>query len=428
MLNIKVMIRKHFLSIILILLAFTGCSVKRQHHVPQAQDVVMYQINPRVFAADHSFKAIAEQLDQIQELGVNVLWFMPIYEIGRKNSVNSPYCIKDYTSVNPEFGTIDDFNALVKEAHKRGLSVILDWVANHTSWDCPWLEENPEWYTRDSLGNVIHPAGTGWRDVADLDFSNQDMRNAMIEDMKYWIIEHDVDGFRCDAADYVPFDFWKQAVTELRSIPDRRLLLLAEGQRKDHFDAGFDMNYAWGYLAAMRRVFRRNASVTTLIETDLREYEGVDPGKVKLRFTTNHDEAVRRSAVDEFGGERQAMAAFVATAFLRGGMLIYDSQEVGFRGGIDFFRYVHVDWASNPEYREEYKSLVKLYNEHPAIRRGHLVTYPHDDVLMFERILEDDCMFVAVNLRDREVSVCDMSGNTWYLNPYEYVIEDRSNN
>ena len=422
------MIRKHFLSIILILLAFTGCSVKRQHHVPQAQDVVMYQINPRVFAADHSFKAIAEQLDQIQELGVNVLWFMPIYEIGRKNSVNSPYCIKDYTSVNPEFGTIDDFNALVKEAHKRGLSVILDWVANHTSWDCAWLEENPEWYTRDSLGNVIHPAGTGWKDVADLDFSNQDMRNAMIEDMKYWIIEHDVDGFRCDAADYVPFDFWKQAVTELRSIPDRRLLLLAEGQRKDHFDAGFDMNYAWGYLAAMRRVFRRNASVTTLIETDLREYEGVDPGKVKLRFTTNHDEAVRRSAVDEFGGERQAMAAFVATAFLRGGMLIYDSQEVGFRGGIDFFRYVHVDWASNPEYREEYKSLVKLYNEHPAIRRGHLVTYPHDDVLMFERILEDDCMFVAVNLRDREVSVCDMSGNTWYLNPYEYVIEDRSNN
>lgn len=428
MLNIKVMIRKHFLSIILILLAFTGCSVKGQHHVPQAQDVVMYQINPRVFAADHSFKAIAEQLDQIQELGVNVLWFMPIYEIGRKNSVNSPYCIRDYTSVNPEFGTIDDFNALVKEAHKKGLSVILDWVANHTSWDCPWLEENPEWYTRDSLGNVIHPAGTGWRDVADLDFSNQDMRNAMIEDMKYWIIEHDVDGFRCDAADYVPFDFWKQAVTELRSIPDRRLLLLAEGQRKDHFDAGFDMNYAWGYLAAMRRVFRRNASVTTLIETDLREYEGVDPGKVKLRFTTNHDEAVRRSAVDEFGGERQAMAAFVATAFLRGGMLIYDSQEVGFRGGIDFFRYVHVDWASNPEYREEYKSLVKLYNEHPAIRRGHLVTYPHDDVLMFERILEDDCMFVAVNLRDREVSVCDMSGNTWYLNPYEYVIEDRSNN
>lgn len=428
MLNIKVMIRKHFLSIILILLAFTGCSVKRQHHVPQAQDVVMYQINPRVFAADHSFKAIAEQLDQIQELGVNVLWFMPIYEIGRKNSVNSPYCIRDYTSVNPEFGTIDDFNALVKEAHKRGLSVILDWVANHTSWDCPWLEENPEWYTRDSLGNVIHPAGTGWRDVADLDFSNQDMRNAMIEDMKYWIIEHDVDGFRCDAADYVPFDFWKQAVTELRSIPDRRLLLLAEGQRKDHFDAGFDMNYAWGYLAAMRRVFRRNASVTTLIETDLREYEGVDPGKVKLRFTTNHDEAVRRSAVDEFGGERQAMAAFVATAFLRGGMLIYDSQEVGFRGGIDFFRYVHVDWASNPEYREEYKSLVKLYNEHPSIRRGHLVTYPHDDVLMFERILEDDCMFVAVNLRDREVSVCDMSGNTWYLNPYEYVIEDRSSN
>ncbi len=422
------MIRKSLLTIILMLLAFAGCSVNVQHHVPEARDVAMYQINPRVFAAEHSFKAITGQLDLIQELGVNVLWFMPIYEIGQENSVNSPYCIKDYTSVNPEFGTIEDFDVLVNEAHKRGLSVILDWVANHTSWDCAWLDENPEWYTRDSLGNVTHPAGTGWKDVADLDFSNQDMRNAMIEDMKYWIIEHNVDGFRCDAADYVPFDFWKQAVSELRAIPDRTLLLLAEGQRKDHFDAGFDMNYAWGYLAAMRKVFGRNAPVTALIEADLREYEGVEPEKVKLRFTTNHDEAVRRSAVDEFGGERQAMAAFVATVFIRGGMLIYDSQEVGFRGGIDFFRHVPVDWTSNPEYREEYKSLVKFYNGHPAVRKGHLVTYPHDDVLMFERIFENDHVFVAVNLRDRDVNVSDMSGNTWYLRPFEYVIEERSNN
>lgn len=427
------MIKKSFLTIIaaaLVLMgcSISGCSVKGKHQVPEAHDVVMYQINPRVFAADNSFNAITEQLDLIQDLGVNVLWFMPIYEIGQEKSVNSPYCIKDYTSVNPEFGTIEDFNALVKEAHKRGLSVILDWVANHTSWDCDWLDKNPEWYTADSLGNVIHPAGTGWRDVADLNYDNQDMRKAMIEDMKYWIIEHDVDGFRCDAADYVPFDFWQQAVSELRAIPDRKLLLLAEGQRKDHFDAGFDMNYAWGYLAAMRRVFRRNAPVTALIEADLQEYNGVDSDKVKLRFTTNHDEAVRRSAVDEFGGERPAIAAFVATVFLRGGMLIYDSQEVGFTGGIDFFKYVPVDWTSNPEYREEYKSLVKFYNEHPAVRKGHLVTYPHDDVLMFERVLDNDHVFVAVNLRDSDAEVADMSGNTWFLSPFEYVIEDRSNN
>ena len=177
------MIRKF----LFILAAAVAVSCSAGYEVPDAQDVVMYQVNPRVFAADHSFNAVKARLDSIESLGVNVLWFMPVYEIGQEKSVNSPYCIKDYRVLNPEFGTLDEFKSMVKEAHKRGMSVILDWVANHTSWDSSWIKDNPEWYTKDSLGNIICPAGTGWKDVADLDFDNQDMRKAMSSAMKYAI-------------------------------------------------------------------------------------------------------------------------------------------------------------------------------------------------------------------------------------------------
>lgn len=406
--------------------SMTSCCGVRRVEVPDAHDVVMYQINPRVFAANNSLQAVTQRLDSISDLGVNVLWFMPLYEIGQVMTVNSPYCIKDYKSLNPEFGTFTDFDKLVREAHRRGMSVIIDWVANHTSWDSEWIQKHPEWYTQDSLGVIISPAGTGWNDVADLNFDNMEMRQEMIESMKYWVLEHGVDGFRCDAADFVPFDFWKQAVDELRALPDCNLLLLAEGRRKDHFDAGFDMNYAWGYLSALRRVFRRGASVSALVQADSSEYAGVDPDKVKLRFISNHDESVRRSAVEEFGGERGAMAAFIATTFIRGGMLIYDSQEVGYVGGIDFFKYVPVDWCANSAYLEEYKSVVKFYNDHPAVRRGHQVIYPHDDVLMFERVWEDDHVLVLVNLRDKEIEVTiPDDGTRYFLKPYEYILETK---
>lgn len=401
---------------------FTGCEVKAKHEIPDVHDVVMYEVNPRVFAADHSFNAVVEHMDEIHDLGVNVLWFMPIYEIGVENSVNSPYCIKDYCALNPEFGTPEEFGSMVDEAHKRGMSVILDWVANHTSWDSDWVGEHKDWYTQDSLGNVIHPAGTGWKDVADLNYDNPDMRLAMIDAMKYWVREFGVDGFRCDAADYVPFDFWKQAVDSLRAIPDCNLLLLAEGSRKDHFDAGFDMNYAWNYLSALRRVFRRDASVDVLFKADSLEYAGLAPDKVKLRFTTNHDEAARTHAVKEFGGERAAIAAFVATTFMHGGMLIYGSQEVGFPDGINFFGYVPVDWEANPSYRNEYKSLIEFYNAHPAIRKGTLTPCPDEDVVMFVREYENDRVFVAVNLRNRALTV-DTAYGPLAFEPYEYVIK-----
>ena len=419
-----------------------GCDCT--YEVPAPEDVMMYQVNPRVFAPEKSFNAVARHLDSIKALGTNVVWFMPVYPVGQVNTVNSPYCIRDYKGVNPEFGTIEEFKSLVAQCHQKGMSVIVDWVANHTSWDSNWMEHK-DWYTKDADGNIVSPANTGWLDVADLDFDNAEMRLAMIDAMKYWVTEVGIDGFRCDAADFVPFDFWKQCCDSLRAIPDHKLLLLAEGKRKDHFEAGFEMNYAWDYLAALRSVFngeRRGPAqpATRLFAADSSEYAGVPEGCVKLRFTTNHDESDKMSPIREFGGERGSMAAFVASMYVHGGALVYGSQETGYPGRINFFRYVPMDWQANPELNREYTQLLALYNTIPAIRKGGMTPYPDNDVLKFQKSLDADSVLVLVNVRHEDTYTdipedwvgkeCRdlMTGRTHtlgeslHLDPYGYVI------
>lgn len=394
-----------------------SCNVK----VPAPEDVVMYQVNPRNFAPENSFNAVSAHLDSIQTMGVNVIWFMPIYEIGALKSVNSPYSIKDYRSVNPEFGTLDDFKSLVAESHKRGMIVIIDWVANHTSWDSQWIYDHPEWYTHNEAGEIISPEGTGWNDVADLDFNSPEMCQEMIDAMKFWVEEIGVDGFRCDAADFVPFEFWQDCLNQLRAIEGKELLMLAEGQRKDHFDAGFDMNYAWGWLSSLRRVYNGNSfnrqgpgqgrrgggtvPVSSLFATDSMEYAGLPEGKIKLRFTTNHDECVKMSPIREFFGPEGSMAAFVATTFIHGGVLIYGSQEVGYPGKINFFNYAEIDWNANPHMYKEYCDLMAVYNSQPALRKGELVPYPDNDVLVFERVYGEDNVLVVINMRDTQQTI-----------------------
>ncbi len=434
------------LTVVLSGLFLSCCNTAEEaarHEVPAPEDVMMYQINPRVFAPQNSFAAVEQRLDSIKAIGTNVVWFMPIYPVGQINSVNSPYCIRNYTDVNPEFGTLESFKSMIDACHERGMSVIIDWVANHTSWDHPWVTEHKDWYTQDEEGNIIHPANTGWLDVADLNFDNARMRLEMIDEMKFWVTEVGVDGFRCDAADYVPFDFWKQACDSLRAIPDHKLLLLAEGKRKDHFDAGFEMNYAWDFLEAVREVYVKGETAVKLIESDVEEYAGLPEGCVKLRFTTNHDEAVKMSPIDEFTNERGSMSAFVVSAFLRGGALIYGSQEVGYPDVIDFFKYVPVDWNAKPELWSEYKELMSLYNSYPALRKGEAVTYADDNVMMFEKTLDGEDFLVVANVRNTVSSVAvpeswagasasDMMAGgkvvldgTVELAPYQYLVLGR---
>lgn len=431
-----------FMAAILLVASCCNDRCETGYEVPAPEDVMMYQVNPRVFAPEKSFNAVAQHLDSIKALGTNVVWFMPIYPVGQIKTVNSPYCISDYKGVNPEFGTLEEFKNVVSLCHEKGMSVIVDWVANHTSWDNKWIESNPEWYTHED-GQIVPPI-KDWADVADLNFDNPEMRLAMIDAMKFWVTEVGIDGFRCDAADFVPFDFWKQCCDSLRAIPDHKLLLLAEGKRKDHFDAGFEMNYAWDYLETIRRVFgpRRGPAqpATELFETDSAEYAGVPQGCVKLRFTTNHDESDKMSPIKEFGGERGSMAAFVASTYIHGGALVYGSQEIGYPGRINFFRYVPMDWEANQTLNKEYTDLLALYNSIPAIRKGEMTPYPDADVLKFSKTYEGDSVLVLVNVRHEDTYTdtpaewvgkeCTdlMTGNKVilgdkvHLDPYEYII------
>lgn len=379
------------------------------YEVPAPQDVVMYQINPRNFAQGPSkagepgvLARIVPQLDSIKSLGTNVVWIMPVYPIGRVESKNSPYSISDYQAVNPEFGTMEDFKELVGEVHRRGMAFIMDWVANHTAWDHGWMTFHKDWYTRDSTGAVLFPEGTDWTDVADLDYDNPDMRKAMIKSMIYWVREAGVDGFRCDVADWVPADFWSQCIDALRGFSGRKILMLAEGNDPATLEAGFDMNYAWDYLDALRSVFCADSSARKLLAANEAEYAVMPAGKVKLRFTTNHDEAAKKSTVEEFGGVQGALAAYAAAIFMNGAALVYGEQEVAWPEPISFFRYNPVDWTAHPEVRAEYRRLIGIFKEHPDIHGGDISSCTEDDVLMFEKASR---YLVAVNVRNAERTV-----------------------
>lgn len=370
--------------------------------LPAVKDVVMYQVNPRVFAPNNSLKAVAERVGEISKLGANVMWVMPIYPIGKIKSKNSPYSISDYKAVNPEFGTIDDVKALADSCHKYGMALIVDWVANHTAWDNVWMKDHKDWYTQDKDGNVIYPPGTDWTDVADLNYDNKDMREAMIDAMMFWINEVGLDGLRCDVADQVPYDFWNDAFNRMRKAAgNRKLLLLAEGANPENLiKGGFDMNYAWNFMGALDRVFVKGQKASHFIDVDKQEYGEIPEGKVKLRFTTNHDEATKYSTVQQFGSIDGALAAFVATTFLHGGMLVYGSQEVAYPDKINFFNYVPVDWNSNPDVLKTHKKLISIYKKNSAFRSGDVAYFPDDNILAFERSDKTGKFLVLVNVRN----------------------------
>jgi glycosidase len=369
-------------------------------NIPLTNELVVYEINERAFSAQGTFKGILPRLDSIKALGVNVIWLMPIHPIGTTNSVNSPYCVANYYLVNPEYGNLDDLRTLVREAHKRNMAVILDWVANHTSWDNPWIGHK-DWYTQDGSGNIIHPAGTNWLDVADLNFDNAQMRLEMINALKYWVLMANTDGYRCDAADMVPFSFWKQAIDSLNKIPNRKLIMLAEGARGDHFAAGFQLNFGWDFYGKNKNVFKTNQAAKGIYQTHLAEYNAIPAGKHKLRFTSNHDEcAWDDTPIVLFGGEKASVTAFVITSFMGGVPLIYNGQEVGCKVKLPFFSRSPINWASNPSIRSQYKSITQVRAAHPALHIGNLIDYSDNNVVVFERSYLNDQVLVMANTRN----------------------------
>ena len=369
--------------------------------VPAATaDIVMYEINPLAFSAGKNIQGIINRLDNIKALGINTIWIMPIYPVGAVNSFGSPYCVKDFKAVKSSLGTLADLKNLIELAHTRKIAVILDWVANHTAWDNQWIYDHPSWYTHNASGQIISPAGTNWNDVADLDFSNQSMRLAMIDAMKYWVTNANIDGFRCDAADYVPYDFWLQANIALKAIPDKNLILLAEGNRADHFSAGFQINFAWDYLNSVKNVFGVNkTAVSSLFTTNNNEYAAVPTGKQKLRFTTNHDESNIASPISVYGSKNGAIAASVITTFLKGVPLLYCGQEVGVNSTAVYNGANTIDWSANSEMLEAYQNIMSFYTASTTARYGNLTTYPDANVAVFQKSTATEQVLFLVNAR-----------------------------
>lgn len=376
--------------------------------VPDPQDVSIYQVNFRAFSEAGDFQGVMDRMDHIEALGVNVLYLMPVYPVGEERSaggLGSPYAVRDYKGVNPEFGDLEDLRALVEEAHQRGMAVILDFVPNHTAWDHAWITEHPEWYQQDENGSIIPPPGTGWNDVAQLNYENKELRAAMIDAMSYWLYEANIDGFRMDAADYVPFSFWEEAVPALDNIKSQELIMLAEGGRKDHLRAGFDYIFGFDYFSTLKEVFEAGASATEIQEAHARAYENVyEDSKRLVKYTTNHDVNLTDGTPQElFGGDQGSLAAFVVAAYQRSVPMIYNGQAIGFNERLEFFSRDPIDWNNvNTELLEEYKKIIGFRNASEAVRRGELKNYSSDDISVFSMQQGEETVLVLSNLRNRE--------------------------
>lgn len=387
-------------------------------HVPDRQDVILYQVNIRAFSEEGNLEGVEARLDSIKALGVNVVYLMPTYPVGTLKAKNSPYCVKNYYGINPEFGTLDDLRELVAGAHEKNMAVLMDWIANHTAWDNPWIE-NKSWYEQDSAGNIIYPP-EGWEDVAQLNFDNMEMRQAMIQAMKYWILTANIDGYRCDFTDGPPVDFWKQAIDTLRNIPGHKLLMLAEGQRPENYSAGFDFNFGFKFFYKLEQIFKNGTSVRAIDTLNRIDYEGAAGGQQIIRYTSNHDvNSSDGTPLELFGGRKGSMAAFVIAAYMKSVPMIYSGQEVGTPYRLSFpFTEKNIDWSLNPDMTAEYKKIIAIRNGSSAIRRGELNSFDTGDVCAFTKSLGDETIFVISNLRNRNVQFTLPSGlkNTSWQN------------
>ena len=368
----------------------------------------IYEVNIRQYTPEGTLKAFESHIPRLKEMGVDILWLMPIFPISEKNrkgSMGSYYAVADYKKVNPEFGNKEDLKSLIETAHKNEMLVILDWVANHTGWDNPWITEHPEWYTQDSLGNIVYTVGTDWTDVADLNYENKEMRAAMKDALKYWVIDFDVDGYRCDVAGMVPVDFWDNIRTELDSI--KPVFMLAEAEQSDLHNKAFDMGYAWHLHHIMNEIAKEKQNAA-----DLRKYfedaqEEYPQSVYRMSFTSNHDENSWNGTVFERMSE--SYKTFAILSFVAPGMpLIYSGQETGLNKRLRFFEKDTIEWKEH-EMTDLYKKLITLKNENKAIWNGDagspayfINTSNTKQVFTFKRKKDDNTILVMMNLSSKQ--------------------------
>lgn len=338
--------------------------------VDWAHTTNIYEVNVRQYTPQGTLNAFANELPRLKEMGVKTLWFMPITPIAQKNrkgSLGSYYACSDYTSINNEFGTAADFKNLVKKAHEMGFKVIIDWVANHTGWDHVWTKEHPDYYLKDTATKDFKIA-SGMDDIIELDFENTALRKAMIEAMKFWVNEFDIDGFRCDLAFWVELPFWKEARKELDAM--KPLFWLGEFDELDNPEYGeaFDASYTWTWMHRAKDFYQKKLPLDSLY-TIFKKYDDLGDSTMRAWFTTNHDEnSWNGTEYEKYGDMAKALAVFSTT--WNGIPLLYSGQELPNKKRIKFFDKDTIQWTGNNELGEFYKTLLNLHNNHPALRAG----------------------------------------------------------
>lgn len=437
---------KKFSILLLGLLTLASCKDEPEQPVAQVEEeqliepvtneamesAVIYEANIRQYSPEGTFDAFTADIPQLKDLGVKVIWLMPIYPISearrkatgdlsiediedpeeRKKYLGSYYAIADYTEVNSEFGNKEDLDELVETAHENGMYVILDWVANHTGWDHPWLEEHPDFYTQNEQGEPVDPLNPatgeswGWTDVADLNYNNKELWEAMTAEMEYWIEEHDIDGFRADVAGEVPTEFWEQAVPKLKAI--KPVFMLAESEDKDLFYNAFDMGYNWEGHHIKNQIAQGKATVEAWDEYMKKidtTYQGDD---YLMNFVTNHDENSWNGTVRERMGD--AAEAMVALTYSIPGMpLIYSGQEYDMDKRLKFFEKDTIPktrgimWPLLEKLGQLKTTTPALHGAKEAAAYNRLQTSADKQVLAFERTKAGEKVVYVANLSDKPV-------------------------
>jgi len=377
-------------------------------HPKWSYNATIYEVNIRQYTMSGTFKDFEKRLPELKAIGVGILWIMPINPIGekdRKGELGSYYSVKDYLAVNPEFGTMEDFKHLVDKIHSLGMHVIIDWVANHTSWDNIWTKKHPDFYKKDSTGNFIAPVGD-WTDVIALNYDNKELRAYMINALKFWVEKCGVDGFRCDVADMVPTSFWDEARRELDKI--KPVFMLAEAERPEIQTKAFDMTYSWNIYKLMNNIAQNKSNASDINSYFKQENESYPLNDFRMRFTTNHDEnSWNGTEFERLGNAASTFAAF--TFFIPGMPLIYTGQEAGLNKRLNFFAKDTIEWKESP-FRNLYTKLVHLKTGNKALWNGKeggkmiLVSSADDkSVYSFVRVKDNNKIFAVFNLSDHPV-------------------------
>jgi cyclomaltodextrinase / maltogenic alpha-amylase / neopullulanase len=380
-------------------------------HPEWSKNATIYEVNVRQFTPEGTFKAFEKHLPRLKEMGIDIIWLMPIHPIGvknRKGKLGSYYAVKDYYGVNTEFGTMDDFKALVNTIHSMGMHVVFDWVANHTSTDNNLVTEHPDWYAQNREGNFMPTPWRDYDDIIEFDYDQPGIRKYMTDALKYWIRETDIDGFRCDVASFIPTDFWENARAELDKA--KPVFMLAESESMDLHKKAFDMTYAWGLWDHLHNIATKNMGIGSLTGGYIAEHVSIFPKDAyRMTFTENHDKnSWEGNQYSNFG--KALPAAMVMMGTFSGMPLVYSGQEAGLNRSLKFFDKDPIQWKQHPFFTI-YKKMFDLKHKNEALWNGgwggEMVRITNDkmeQVISFSREKNGKKVIAIINLSNKPVA------------------------